>query len=80
MTMKKKAKIKNPVCMICGKKMKSLFDNTYANVNGGLTLEINMTYGSALDGNVYGAALCDECVGKAAKEKKIVLKKNVLLG
>ena len=36
------------VCMICGKKMFSLFDNR--------------------------AALCDECVSKAAKEKKIILK------
>ena len=30
--------------------------------------------GSTLDGNVYRAALCDECVSKAKEEKKIIQK------
>jgi len=62
------------VCMICGKKMFSLFDNTYTNVDGGVAIDIQMSYGSAFDGNVYRAVLCDECVSKAKEEKKIILK------
>lgn len=74
---KKKTKV---VCMICGNKMDSIFfDNTFANVAGGVTLEIKMPYGSTLDGNVYSAALCDECISKAAKEKKINLKARGVL-
>ena len=62
------------VCMICGKKMFSLFDNSYNNVDGGVSIDIQMSYGSVLDGHVYRAALCDECVSKAKEEKKIIQK------
>jgi len=61
------------LCMICGKKMESIFDNTYANVNEGVTFEIRMPYGSVFDGNTYKAALCDECISKCIEEKKISL-------
>lgn len=69
----RKKKYKKVVCMACGKKMESLFDNTCANVRGGVTFNLKMPYGSSLDGNVYHAALCDECISACEKEKKICL-------
>jgi len=75
--MNKKKKSKKPVCMICGKKLSSIFDMDidpdFLNIDGGVTLKIQMPYGSRLDGNVYLAAVCDECIGKCQKEKKIRL-------
>lgn len=72
---KKKTKV---LCMICGKQLNRL-DESSANIVEGTTFEFIMSYGSTLDGNVYNAALCDECISNAAKEKKIILKDEGVL-
>jgi len=71
--MNNKKKFKKPVCMICGKKLESILNKSFNNVNGGVTFLLQMPYGSLFDGNVYQVALCDECIEKCEKEKKIRL-------
>lgn len=66
--------IKPVVCLCCGKELKSLCEDDYEMVDGGVVDHVYMPYGSDRDGDVFQIAICDGCIAKKEKDGKIILK------
>lgn len=72
-------KVKNPVCLLCGKELNSLYDD-YGMVDGGIVDHLYAPFGSRHDGSVYQIALCDGCIDDLEKKKRISLAGDYLFG
>ena len=60
------------VCIECGKELKSLsLSVDYDMVDGGTVDKISAGYGSNQDGSIFQIGICDECLEKKLRDKKI---------
>lgn len=74
-------KIKEPVvCLCCGESLRSLHDDSYGAIDGGLIGFFYAPYGSTHDGDIYQIAICDKCIERKEKEDKAILRGNYIFG
>jgi len=68
-------------CVSCGKELKNLMpevDNDYEMINGGSIGHIYAPYGSRYDTDIFQVAICDDCVDKLKKEKRVRIVGNYI--
>jgi len=67
-------------CIGCGKELKNLMpeDSNYDMISGGSIGHISAPFGSRYDGDIFQVAVCDDCVDRFEKEKKIRIVGNHL--
>lgn len=67
-----KKEFKNPVCVICKKKIEGVYlKDEYGMIDRGILSSIYAGYGSKYDGLVFQVGICDGCITKLLKEHKI---------
>jgi len=77
--MKNKIKIKPPlICISCSKKIGPYFPRHYSMLSKGITGLIYAGFGSNYDGDICQISVCDDCMPKLIKEKKVKIRGNYL--